>query len=90
MSHLYHLYLSPPIISHTLALAGKESLKTLARSVGGMRPPRGKWCTNWDARHLPEDALQYAAFDAVAAYVVYAALPPKPDASTSKRKKRLE
>ena len=57
-------------------LAGRESLKALARTVGGLKPPDdGKWMTNWDARELLDESLCYAAFDSIAAYAVHANSP---------------
>ena len=57
-------------------LAGKESLKSLARSVGGLTPPSdGGWMTHWNARELTEDKLRYAAFDAFAAVAIFEACP---------------
>ena len=54
-------------------LPGRESLKALACTVGGLRlPGDGKWMTNWDARELDTMSLQYAAFDSIAAFAVHA------------------
>ncbi len=53
-------------------LPGRTSLKELARSVGGLVPPKSSCMTNWDARELSQEALSYAAFDAIASAAVFA------------------
>ena len=54
-------------------LKGRQSLKDVARSVARLEPPykTGSALTNWDARELSTEVLQYAAFDAIAAAHVY-------------------
>ena len=64
-------------------LPGRANLKELARTQTSLRLPAGVqadkgWLTNWDARELSQTALQYAAFDAVAAYEVHRANPLPP------------
>jgi len=61
-------------VNGVVELLGKDSLKSLARSVGGLKlPEEGKWMNNWDARDLSENALRYAAFDSIAAFAIHAA-----------------
>ena len=73
-------------------LQGRENLKSLARSVGGLSPPPEKgWMTNWAARELDDDKLRYAAFDAFAAASIFAAEPegrPLGPGPTKKRRPR--
>ena len=61
------------VLAGVKELPGRESLKALACTVGGLRlPGDGKWMTNWDARELDTMSLQYAAFDSIAAFAVHA------------------
>ncbi|KAL1507968.1 hypothetical protein AB1Y20_007572 [Prymnesium parvum] len=63
-------------VSGATELPGTEGLKSLARKVG-LKPPSEKgFMTNWAARHLAEDKLMYAAFDAFAAEAVFAMSSP--------------
>lgn len=63
------------VLAGVKELPGRESLKSLACTVGGLRlPGDGKWMTNWDARELDTTSLQYAAFDSIAAFAVHASV----------------
>ena len=63
-------------VDGAVELPGKESLKALARTVAGLRPPEENgWMTNWGARKLDDHKLRYAAFDAFAAVKVFEKLP---------------